>query len=104
MNENKRYRKDNLSPQDSTKRVYKMYKKKKNWVIAPVLFGLLAPGFLTAGTVLADEVTAETAAPQEEVVAQEEEAAEEVFRYFHSQMAPQLSVSLTQKPKYYRIQ
>ncbi|WP_300267008.1 KxYKxGKxW signal peptide domain-containing protein, partial [uncultured Enterococcus sp.] len=40
--------KDNLSPVDnSTKRVYKMYKSKKNWVVAPVvlltLLGAVAP-------------------------------------------------------------
>ena len=63
MKNNKNVRKDNLSPVDnSTKRVYKMYKSKKNWVVAPVvlltLLGAVAPAPIAlsnVSTVLAAE-------------------------------------------------
>lgn len=57
MKENKKFRKDDLSSVDSSKRVYRMYKKKKNWVVAPVLFALLAPTMIAGpGAVIANAV------------------------------------------------
>lgn len=41
MKSNKKFRKDDLSPENNTKKIYKMYKRKKQWVVAPVLIGLL---------------------------------------------------------------
>ena len=57
MKNNKNVRKDNLSPVDnSTKRVYKMYKSKKNWVVAPVvlltLLGAVAPAPIALSNVV----------------------------------------------------
>ena len=72
MKNNKNVRKDNLSPVDnSTKRVYKMYKSKKNWVVAPVvlltLLGAVAPAPIALSNVVnATEDTATTLAAQRE--------------------------------------
>ncbi|MBO0470541.1 GA module-containing protein [Enterococcus sp. DIV0242_7C1] len=41
MKSNKNFRKDDLSPESNTKKIYKMYKRKKQWVVAPVVLGLL---------------------------------------------------------------
>lgn len=41
MKSNKNVRKDDLSLESNTKKIYKMYKRKKQWVVAPVVFGLL---------------------------------------------------------------
>lgn len=41
MKNNKNFRKDDLSPESNTKKIYKMYKSKKQWVVAPIVFGLL---------------------------------------------------------------
>ena len=66
MKNNKNVRKDNLSPVDnSTKRVYKMYKSKKNWVVAQVvlltLLGAVAPAPIALSNVVnAVEDTATT--------------------------------------------
>ena len=66
MKNNKNVRKDNLSPVDnSTKRVYKMYKSKKNWVVAPVvlltLLGAVAPAPIALSNVVnATETTVTT--------------------------------------------
>nr|WP_248628597.1 KxYKxGKxW signal peptide domain-containing protein [Enterococcus cecorum] len=66
MKNNKNVRKDNLSPVDnSTKRVYKMYKSKKNWVVAPVvlltLLGAVAPAPIALSNVVNAETNATTA-------------------------------------------
>lgn len=45
MKSNKKFRKDDLSPENNTKKIYKMYKRKKQWVVAPVLIGLLLNAF-----------------------------------------------------------
>lgn len=37
MKSNKNFRKDDLSPESNTKKIYKMYKRKKQWVVAPVV-------------------------------------------------------------------
>ncbi|RBR27478.1 KxYKxGKxW signal peptide domain-containing protein [Enterococcus cecorum] len=64
MKNNKNVRKDNLSPVDnSTKRVYKMYKSKKNWVVAPVvlltLLGAVAPAPIALSNVSTTVLAAE---------------------------------------------
>jgi hypothetical protein len=41
MKNNKNFRKDDLSPESNTKKIYKMYKRKKQWVVAPVVFAML---------------------------------------------------------------
>lgn len=66
MKENKKFRKDDLSSVDSSKRVYRMYKKKKNWVVAPVLFALLAPTMIAGPvSVLAENAPeVKTGAPE----------------------------------------
>lgn len=48
MKKNKTVRQDNLSSVDENKRIYKMYKSKKTWVVAPVVLGALAAGLATA--------------------------------------------------------
>ena len=61
MKNNKNVRKDNLSPVDnSTKRVYKMYKSKKNWVVAPVVLLTLLGAVAPAPIALSNVVNAET--------------------------------------------
>ncbi|WP_071131775.1 KxYKxGKxW signal peptide domain-containing protein [Enterococcus timonensis] len=45
MKKNKNARHDDLSSVDNgSKKIYKMYKSKKSWVVAPVILGLLAAG------------------------------------------------------------
>lgn len=71
MKENKKFRKDNLHSVDSSKRVYKMYKKKKNWVVAPVVFALLAPTMIAGpGAVIANAVEADTVTESKETLAE----------------------------------
>ena len=74
MKNNKNVRKDNLSPVDnSTKRVYKMYKSKKNWVVAPVvlltLLGAVAPAPIALSNVVNAETTEDLAAKREDAQA-----------------------------------
>lgn len=56
MNSNKRKRKDYRKDLDNTKKIYKMYKAKKNWVIAPVVFGMLLPSLIAGPGVVVAEV------------------------------------------------
>lgn len=59
MKNNKNVRRDDLSSVDQgSKRIYKMYKSKKNWVVAPVVLAtLLANVGVAPLTVLADTTT-----------------------------------------------
>lgn len=71
MKNNKNVRKDNLSPVDnSTKRVYKMYKSKKNWVVAPVvlltLLGAVAPAPIALSNVVNAATTEDAGNTKEE--------------------------------------
>ncbi|WP_071856415.1 KxYKxGKxW signal peptide domain-containing protein, partial [Enterococcus columbae] len=67
MKNNKNVRKDNLSPvENGSKRIYKMYKSKKNWVVAPVvlltLLGAVAPAPIALTNVVNAEETTVVAA------------------------------------------
>lgn len=65
MKSNKNFRKDDLSPESNTKKIYKMYKRKKQWVVAPVVLFMslnaLSPvaAFAVTDTEQADVETAQ---------------------------------------------
>ncbi len=76
MKKNKTVRQDNLSSVDENKRIYKMYKSKKTWVVAPVVLGALAAGLATAPVAHAAE--GDTPQPALTEIEKEEQAAKEL--------------------------
>lgn len=73
MKSNKNFRKDDLSPESNTKKIYKMYKRKKQWVVAPVVFGLLLHAFSpVAALAVTDTEQANAETAQMRVVDDEE--------------------------------
>ncbi|GGC89522.1 KxYKxGKxW signal peptide domain-containing protein [Enterococcus wangshanyuanii] len=74
MKSNKNFRKDDLSPESNTKKIYKMYKRKKQWVVAPVVLGLLLNALSPAAALAVtdseqtDAVTAQARAVDNELL------------------------------------